>query len=187
LVQGFFTEALEKGYLERFEPTRARFRSWVRVCLDGFVGHARQSAARLKRGGGWIEESLDVVAGERAFEALATSDVGPDEEELFRREWVRGLFEDALAALTLHARAQGRELALALFRRYDIESDSEHAAPRYDDLAAEFGVPTTTVTNHLHWARREFRRLVLERLRELTLDDEEFRIEARSLLGKHVP
>jgi hypothetical protein len=39
------------------------------------------------------------------------------------------------------------------------------------------------VTNYLALARREFRRTVLEKLRELTATDEEFRREARSLLG----
>lgn len=184
LVQGFFTEALEKGYLERYEPTRARFRSWVRVCLDGFAGHAREAAGRLKRGGGSVSVPLDVAAGERAVEALSAAGAPDDVEEMFRREWARALFEDAMTSLRGHAASAGRELALALFLRYDVEADPDARTIRYDDLAAEFGVPVTTVTNQLHWARREFRRLVLERLREITLDDDEFRSEARSLLGR---
>jgi len=39
------------------------------------------------------------------------------------------------------------------------------------------------VTNFLAFARREFRRIVLEKLREITANDREFREEARSLLG----
>ena len=50
-------------------------------------------------------------------------------------------------------------------------------------LAAEFELPVTQVTNHLAWARREFRRIVLDRLREMTGSDEEFREEAKDLLG----
>ncbi len=37
--------------------------------------------------------------------------------------------------------------------------------------------------NRLAYARREFRRIVLERLREITATEEEFRAEARVLLG----
>jgi hypothetical protein len=44
-------------------------------------------------------------------------------------------------------------------------------------------VPVTQVTNYLAWARREFRRIVLEELRELSGSEEEFRREARALLG----
>jgi len=39
------------------------------------------------------------------------------------------------------------------------------------------------VTNYLAGARREFRRIVLDKLRELTATDDEFRREARMLLG----
>ena len=39
------------------------------------------------------------------------------------------------------------------------------------------------MTNQLAFARRELRRLVLERLRALCASDNEFRLEARELLG----
>ena len=45
------------------------------------------------------------------------------------------------------------------------------------------GLPVTQVTNFLAFARREFRRIVLEILREITSSDREFREEARRLLG----
>jgi len=41
----------------------------------------------------------------------------------------------------------------------------------------------TDVTNALAWARREFRRIALERLRELCATEEEFRREARAVFG----
>jgi hypothetical protein len=41
----------------------------------------------------------------------------------------------------------------------------------------------TDVTNYLAFARREFRRCVLDQLREMTASDEEFRREAQALLG----
>jgi hypothetical protein len=41
----------------------------------------------------------------------------------------------------------------------------------------------TQVTNHLHWGRRELRKLVLEKLREITASEAEFRAEARALFG----
>jgi hypothetical protein len=50
-------------------------------------------------------------------------------------------------------------------------------------LALEFALPVTQVTNSLAWARREFRRHVLETLRGLCGSDEEFRAEVRELLG----
>jgi len=39
------------------------------------------------------------------------------------------------------------------------------------------------VTNYLSFARREFRCVALEKLREMTATDEEFRREVRALFG----
>jgi hypothetical protein len=69
-----------------------------------------------------------------------------------------------------------------MFVATDVEA-AEGTRPSYEELALAHGVPVTTVTNHLHRMRREFRRAALERIRALTLDDQEFRDEARALLG----
>src|SRR4029079_6008493 len=52
LTQEFFTRALEKEYLENYDPARARCAPFVRPCLDGFLANERQAATRIKRGGG---------------------------------------------------------------------------------------------------------------------------------------
>jgi hypothetical protein len=53
----------------------------------------------------------------------------------------------------------------------------------YDQLAAEFKISTSNVTNYLAYVKREFRRIILDKLRELTVSDEEFVREARILIG----
>jgi hypothetical protein len=69
-----------------------------------------------------------------------------------------------------------------IFEAYDLlGEESNHAG--YAELARKFGIATTDVTNYLAFARREFRRIALEKLREMTASDAEFRREARALLG----
>ena len=60
LTQEFFARALEKGTFDRYDPGRARFRTYLRTCLDGFVANERKAASRLKRGGGRPALSLDL-------------------------------------------------------------------------------------------------------------------------------
>jgi RNA polymerase sigma-70 factor (ECF subfamily) len=185
LVQGFFARALEKGFFERWDPERGSFRGYLRLCLDGFISNERKSASRQKRSPGSALLSLDF---EEAEGELATREV-PDSfspEEYFRQEWVRSLFASSLERLREECARRGRELPWRLFELYDIDPDPE-GRPTYAELAARFEVPATTVTNHLFWARREFRRLVLERLREITGSEREFREEARAVLGVDVP
>ncbi|MGH9580978.1 MAG: RNA polymerase sigma factor [Terriglobales bacterium] len=110
LTQEFFARLMEKGFLDNYDPRRARLRTYLRVCADGMVANEARAARRQKRGGEAVMVPLD-------FEA------------------------------------------------------------------AEEGIAVTDVTNHLAWARREFRRIALERLRAMTASEEEFRREARALLG----
>jgi hypothetical protein len=73
-----------------------------------------------------------------------------------------------------------RERTFRLFEDYDLSGDPEIS---YEKLALEYAMPVPDVTNGLSWARREFRRIALERLRELCGSDEEFHREARAVFG----
>jgi DNA-directed RNA polymerase specialized sigma24 family protein len=183
LTQGFFARALEKAWFAGYDPRRARFRTFLRACLDGFVSNERQAATRLKRGGGVAPLSLDFAAAEGELAALAPHSAD-DPETFFHREWARSFFASAVEALRAACTAGGREAAFRLFERYDLEGPAATARPTYALLAAEAGLSVSQVTNALFAVRRQFRRLVLERLRDLTGSEEEFRAEARALLGE---
>ncbi len=185
LTQGFFARAFEKRFFDRFDPARGRFRTFLRACLDGFVANERQAAARLKRGGGAPLVSLDVDGAEHELARDLRAETG-DFEAWFQREWVRALFSRAVSALERRCREEGRLGAFAVFRRYDLEGE-EAERPTYEALGRELGLPVTQVTNHLAAMRRGLRREVLEALRALTASEEEFRAEARDLLGISAP
>ena len=174
-----FADAFQKEWLERYEPGKARFRTFVRVCADRFVMNTRQTAARLKRGGGVQVLSLDFDGAEREVAARRLG-APAEPDELFHQEFVRALFERAVEDLRAECEAQGRQLQFTLFERYDL-NPSEGVS--YADLARELGLTTTQVTNHLAHARRRFRERAVDALRGLCGSDEEFRREARDLFG----
>jgi RNA polymerase sigma factor (sigma-70 family) len=181
VTQEFFATTLEKDVLERFDPRRARFRTYLRLCIDGFAANVKKAEGRLKRGGGFITVPLDfqTVEGEIGrHEPSAISDV----DELFYQEWVRALFQRTVEDLRRWADSSGRSVMFEVFRRYDL-AESAQTRPTYAALGQDLGLTATTVTNHLAAARRQFRRLVLDRLRDLTVTDEEFEAEAKRLLG----
>ena len=182
LTQDFFARALEGGMLERFEPGRARFRTYLRTCLDRFASNARKAEGRLKRGGAHVHLSLDFPGAEREL-----GEGGPpadDVDEAFRQEMIRALFSAAVDALRERARTAGTTTQFAIFERYDLPGVSPgESRPTYAALSEEFGVPVTQVTNYLAAMRRDFRALVLERLRAVSASSDEFRAEARELFG----
>jgi RNA polymerase sigma factor (sigma-70 family) len=181
LTQEFFAATLEKDVLGRFDPERARFRTYLRLCVDGFASNARKAERRLKRGGGVTPVSLDFETAEGEIVRYEPA-VPADVDELFYREWVRALFQHAVEELRTWANNSGRQTMFAVFERYDL-AESPEDRPTYAALARDLGITPTTVTNHLAAMRRQFRRVVLDRLRDLTTTDEEFEAEAKRLLG----
>ena len=68
--------------------------------------------------------------------------------------------------------------------RNDLHQPGDGERPSYREVADELGLTLTQVTNHLAWARRELRRLVLEHLATLSGSDAEIREEAEAIFGK---
>lgn len=180
LTQEFFTATLEKDVVERYDPARARFRTYLRLCLDGFAANAKKAERRLKRGGDVTLVPLDFQTAEGEM-ARHEGVVDADVDALFYREWVRALFERSVADLQQHAGEAGRQVMFEVFSRYDLADND--ARPTYAGLARDLGLTAATVTNHLAAMRRQFRQIILARLRELTASEDEFEAEAARLLG----
>jgi RNA polymerase sigma-70 factor (ECF subfamily) len=181
LTQGFFALALEKSFVERYVTQRSSFRTYLRLCVDGYVVNERKAAARQKRGGDRRFFSLDFDAADTEFSQTARD--GRDDEAYFDRECLRSVLERATIMLRNACEGSGKTVHFALFERYDLRHGTTGDRPTYEQLAVEFDLPVTQVTNYLAWTRQTFRRCALETLRELTGEDAEFRDEARRLFG----
>jgi len=180
-TQDFFARAIEKGFFDAYDPAKARFRTFLRVCLDRFLANERKAASRLKRGGGEQLLPLDfhTAEGELRHHDVA---VVNDLDEYFHAEWIRSLCALAVDDVRAEYADSGKATAFRVFERYDLEAPAEGVALTYADVARECGMAVTDVTNHLFAARRAFRRLLLERLRSVCGDAREFEAEARHLL-----
>ncbi len=179
LTQGLFARAFERRYFADFDPTQARFRTYLKTCLDRFVIAEGRAEGRLKRGGDTIRVSLDFDVAEDELERLGSHP--EDVDAYFEREWMRALFGASVDALRQRCEAEDKALYFTVFERYVLSKDDPK--PTYAELAASLGLATHDVTNYLAWGRRAFRQSVLDRLRELTANEEEFRAEARLVLG----
>jgi RNA polymerase sigma factor (sigma-70 family) len=165
LTQGFFTTALQRDFFARFDPEKASFRTYLRMAVERFAANQHAAANRLKRGG-------DVEFEPVEEQAAATE----SPEEVFEREWQRQLFALALEDLRTHCEEHGKQLQLLIFEAYDLAGGER---PSYAAMAAQHGIPETSVTNHLAWARRMLRGFVTERLRGVTSGERELRKEMR--------
>jgi DNA-directed RNA polymerase specialized sigma24 family protein len=185
LTQGFFARALEKDFFAAYDSEKGTFRTYLRTCLERFVQNERKAASRQKRSPGAPALALDFADAELE---IARSEPAADRtpEQEFHDEFVRNVFAIAVERLRTECALRGKDLPYRLFERYELDRDPDEKVT-YEKLASEVDVPVTQVTNFLAFARREFRRLVLETLREITATDREFREEARRLLGDAAP
>lgn len=142
--------------------------------------NGRESARRIKRGGNSTLFSLDFRAAEGELRDHLPQ-TGESIEDYFHKEWIRSLMGLSVEALRQNCAAGNKQVHFQIFERYDLNSDEVSVS--YDQLAREFSLSSIQVTNFLAAARREFRRIVLDKLREMTADEAEFRREARALLG----
>jgi len=168
LTQSFFASALERDFFARFDPSKASFRTYLRMAVERFAANQHAAQNRQKRG------------GDIEFEPLEEQAAGTTEspEQVFEREWQRQLFALALDELRAHCEASGKQLQFAIFEAYDLAGAER---PSYAGLAAQHGIAETSVTNHLAWARRMLRGFVTERLRGVTSGERELREEMRRL------
>jgi DNA-directed RNA polymerase specialized sigma24 family protein len=181
LTQGFFAIAFEKKYLERYDVEQARFSAFLRVCIDRFIANQLKFTRRVKRHPvGQLPLDFDSAESEIALNKTA-ADLSM--EEFFEREWVRSLVERSITDLKRECISQHKPVHFSLFKRYNLDETFGDDTVSYKTLANEFGLSTVTVTNYLASVRRDFRRILLQNLRDITASASEYRQEARRLFG----
>jgi len=169
-VQTFFSAAFEKEYFERYDPAKARFRTFLRVCLDRFVQNLQKTGRAARRGGDVTHVPIDEVTVQDSV----------DLDRVFYDELVRALFARTVDRMRRVYDEEGKGHVFLVFERHDLAPSTDTT---YASVAAELSLRVTQVTNFLHAARRRFRDLALSELRSMTATDDEFRAEARSLFG----
>ena len=177
LTQAFFALLLEKNFLEVADPQRGRFRSFLLTAVKHFLSNERDRAQALKRGGGEIPVSIDLLASEASFDPTGSDAETP--EDLFERRWALSLLEHAMSRLRseFSAGRSGQFDKLVPF----LSRDSDGA--RYEELAAEFGVSAGALRTLVHRMRRRYRDLVRAEIAETVATSDEVDDEIRFLMS----
>ena len=179
LVQDFFARALEKDFFASFDPAKGRFRGYFRACVEAHCRNDLESSRALKRGGHQIIQQLDFEEAEGEISLIDPPDPGHD-DEWFDKEWRRQIFSLAIENLQSHCLSVGDHEKWQVFLRYDLATKDR---PRYEDLAREFDVPITAITNWLSAMRGKFRNAIVEILKEQSNSEQEFQDDLGLLEG----
>lgn len=154
LAQAFFAWSLESGFLAKADPTRGRFRAFLKVALRNFALEQRRKERAVMRGGDVTTEPWTRADG---------SDVevlDPDAasaEDVLDRAWKGALVRRALERLRVEFESDGRAAVHAVFRDYVLEPSAEID---YATVAARHGLTKVDVSNYLQRAKTRFRSIL---------------------------
>lgn len=176
LTQAFFLWMLETEFVSRADPSRGRFRAFLKVALDHFLMKDARDRAALKRGGGNAIVRIDL---EEAA-ALLPKDETESPARAMDLAWRNMLLSRAAEALEKSLRGDDKAVYFEIFRAFHWADDQR---PSYRDLAARHGVTETDVSNHLMEAKRRFRAILTGLVAETVQSEGDLREELESLFG----
>ena len=159
LIQEFFTQFLEKDYLNDVDPAKGKFRSFLLASVNHFLSNQRDRARAVKRGGRVTFLPLDFDSVEERYVGVASQTQSP--EKLFDRAWALATLESTLARLRQEYDKSGKS---ALFDRLKGTLTGQEDRVPYQEVGAELGLSEGAVKVAVHRLRRRYRDLLLEEI-----------------------
>jgi DNA-directed RNA polymerase specialized sigma24 family protein len=178
LTQGFFLALLEKNYVGDADRQRGRFRWFLLTSVKHFLANERDRAQALKRGGGQLPVSIDVMEAEGWYAPAAIELATP--ESLFERRWALSLLEQVMVRLRAEFARAGKAEHFETLSAF-LNCDPEGA--RYEPLSAQMGMSAGTLRVAVHRMRRAYRKILRAEIAETVSTPEEIDEEIRFLLG----
>jgi RNA polymerase sigma factor (sigma-70 family) len=176
LVQGFFTYLLEKALMDRADPERGRFRSYLLTILENWLAGEHRKSRAQKRGGGQPTLSFDfTVAG--SIERVEP-EVKESPEDSFNRSWALTVLKQALELLKDEYESRGMGAHYEAFCAH-ISGGADR--PSHEALSTALGCTLGDVNSLLSASRRRLRELVRSVLRQTVADESDVDQEVSGL------
>lgn len=176
LVQGYFTVLIEKATIEKADPARGRFRTFLLSTLQHYIGHEREKNHAQKRGGGKLVESLDFVMAESIYQREPADSTTP--EKLFERRYALRLLDQTMQAIQAEYVERGKSsLWQAIHPFLTGETSSTYRA-----LSEQMKVSESAIKVAVHRLRERFGTLLRQAILQTVDDPSEVDEELRWLM-----
>jgi RNA polymerase sigma factor (sigma-70 family) len=174
LTQEFFVRVLEGRYLDRADPEKGRFRSFILTSLKFFVADEGDRDRAQKRGGGMVEP-LEISSGEQRYQREPAHDETP--ERIFERRWALSLLDRVVEKLRDEFVQHGHP---EHFERLKVFLLGHSDAP-YATLAREMNTSEGALKVAIHRLRKRYRELFRQEIADTVADPAEVESELRFL------
>ena len=174
LTQEFFMRILEGRYLDRADPKKGRFRSFLLTSLKFFVADEGDRERAHKRGGG-VLVPLEFSSGEERYQREPAHDETP--ERIFERRWVLSMLDRVVERLRNEFVRHGRPEHFERLKMFLLgQSDAPYAA-----LAREMNTSEGALKVAIHRLRKRYRDFFRQEIADTVADPAEVESELRYL------
>jgi len=174
LTQEFFVRVLEGRYLDRADPEKGRFRSFILTSLKFFVADEGDRDRAQKRGGGALVP-LEFSSGEERYQREPAHEETP--ERIFERRWALSVLDRVVERLRDEFVQHGRP---EHFERLKVFLLGQSDAP-YAELAREMNTSEGALKVAIHRLRKRYRELFRQEIADTVADPAEVESELRFL------
>jgi RNA polymerase sigma-70 factor (ECF subfamily) len=174
LTQEFFIRVLEGRYLDRADPEKGRFRSFILTSLKFFVADEEDRRRARKRGGG-VVVPLEFSSGEERYQREPAHDETP--ERIFERSWALSVLHRVVEKLRQEFVYHGRP---EHFERLKVYLLGQSGAP-YAALAREMKTSEAALKVAIHRLRKRYRELFLQEIADTVAGPADVESELRYL------
>jgi RNA polymerase sigma factor (sigma-70 family) len=163
IVQGFLADLLSRGDLANLDPSKGRFRSFLRAACEHYLANERDYERAAKRGGEAKIVCIDRLDAESRFGREPATALTP--ERVFERQWALTLLERVLEWLEAESVQAGKA---ELFARLRPILQGDDWAPTYSTIGTELGMNDGAVRVAAHRLRVRYRELLRDEVGRTT-------------------
>jgi RNA polymerase sigma-70 factor (ECF subfamily) len=174
LTQEFFIRVLEGRYLDRADPEKGRFRSFLLTSLKFFVADEGDRQRAQFRGGGLVVP-LEFASGEERYRREPGHKETP--ERIFERRWALALLDRVVERLRDEFVQHGRPEHFERLKVFLLgQSDAPYAA-----LARDMNTSEGALKVAIHRLRKRYRELFRQEIADTVANPAEVESELRYL------
>jgi RNA polymerase sigma-70 factor (ECF subfamily) len=174
LTQEFFIRLLQGRYLNRADPEKGRFRSFILTSLKFFVADEGDRQRAHKRGGGTVVP-LEFSSGEERYQREPAHDETP--ERIFERRWALSVLDRVVERLRDEFMQHGRPEHFERLKVFLLgQSDAPYAA-----LARDMNTSEGALKVAIHRLRKRYRELFRQEIADTVADPGDVESELRYL------
>lgn len=168
VAQSFITWLIHGGYLNRADPTKGRFRSFLLSYLDNYVANHKRKINAQKRGGRVIHVPAEFPTETNRSAIEPKDENTPDRE--FDRAWTLATFQEALDRLRAKFVAEGKEEEFEMLQSFLLRKRGEGES--YAAAAAKLGITEVNMRQRVSRFGRKFRQALEELIKPMVSEEE---------------